>query len=111
VHIYEGLESFREPILNIGVNQMSTNATKHDQRALQVNPVPLRFSHLHEPALSSKSQVGVFAKMTAHHRYSGKTFSKVDSKDRRSKWLAFGSLILALCVLIVYLLQKMGVIG
>lgn len=49
--------------------------------------------------------------MTAHHRYSGKRFSKVDSRDRRSKWLAFGSLILALCVLIVYLLQKMGVIG
>ena len=49
--------------------------------------------------------------MNSPHRYSGKSFSKADSKDRRSKWLAFGSFILALCVLIMYLLQKMGVIG
>ncbi len=48
--------------------------------------------------------------MNTPHRYSSKRFSKTDSKDRRSKWLAFGSLILALCVLTVYLLQKMGVI-
>lgn len=72
---------------------------------------PTEISHLHEPALSSKSQGGVFTKMNTPHRYSGKSFSKADSRDRRSKWLAFGSLIIALCVLIVYLLQQMGVIG
>ncbi len=49
--------------------------------------------------------------MNTPHRYSGKSFSKADSRDRRSRWLAFGSLIIALCVLIVYLLQQMGVIG
>ena len=40
---------------------------------------PTEISHLHEPALSSKSQGGVFTKMNTPHRYSGKSFSKADS--------------------------------
>jgi hypothetical protein len=49
--------------------------------------------------------------MSLPHRYSSTTFSKVAVKNRAYGWVAFISLLVALCVLTLYILQTMGIIG
>ncbi len=47
--------------------------------------------------------------MSASNRYSG-TFSRTESDNRWYKWLAGSSLLLAMGLLTVYILQKTGFI-
>lgn len=46
----------------------------------------------------------------AMHRYSNQPFSKYAVTQRRLRWAAIGSLLLALSVLSVYVLQSLGLL-